>query len=89
MDTVSRGGVQQDVFPMPVAQAHDVAHHGPHSGGSGEGQTGSVPGGRLRESGQEPAVQHRRVMGQQLVQQLTPALSLQLKGDLEGKLGHI
>ena len=73
---------------MPVAQAHNVAHHGPDSRGSGEGQAGSVPGGRLRKSGQEPAVQHRGVVGQQLVQQLTPALSLQLNSGLNGKLGH-
>ena len=67
MDTVPRGGIQQDIFPMPIAQAHDVAHHGPHSSGSGEGQAGSVPGGRLRESGQEPAMQHGWVTSQHLI----------------------
>ena len=79
MYTVAGGGIQQDIFSMPVPQPHNVAHHGPHRGASGEDQAGSVPGGGLRESGQEPAVQHGGVQPQHLVQQLAPALALQEK----------
>lgn len=77
MHTVAGGCIQQDVFSMPVPQPQYVAHHGPHRRASGEDQAGAVPGGGLRESGQEPAVQHGGVQPQHLVQQLASALALQ------------
>ena len=46
MDSVARGGVQGDVFSVPVAQADQVAHHRHDSCGPGEGQACHQP--RLR-----------------------------------------
>lgn len=40
---------------MPVAQAHNVAHHAPHRRGAGVGQPRVEPSGGLPPLAQEPA----------------------------------
>lgn len=44
----------QDVLSMPVAQAHNVAHHAPHRCGAGVGQPRVEPSGGFPPLAQEP-----------------------------------
>lgn len=49
--------LEEDVFAVAVAEAEDVADHGHDGGGVGEVLAGLVPGGRLGEGLEEPAVE--------------------------------
>ena len=82
LDHIPTGGIHQDVLAVSVAQAGDMAHHGPHGRGACPGQARRQPRSRLREAGQEPAVEARRERRQQLLHQ--PRLALIL-GHADGK----
>lgn len=43
VNTFPGEGVEEDVFPMPVSQTQDVAHHGHHSGRSAVRRATAVP----------------------------------------------
>lgn len=43
MDTVSSGGVKEDVLSMTVPQTKDVTHHGHNGSSVGIGQSAGVP----------------------------------------------
>ncbi len=61
---------------MAVAEAADVADHGPDRGGAREGEARGMPRRRLRPLAREPAVQARRQERQHLVQPVRPPLAL-------------
>mmetsp|Transcript_26039 Transcript_26039/g.72926 ORF Transcript_26039/g.72926 Transcript_26039/m.72926 type:complete len:222 (-) Transcript_26039:631-1296(-) len=75
---VPAGSIQQQVLPVPVPEAQDVAHHGPRGGAAAEFQTGLEPRRGLLELLQEPAVQQGRHLLQELQEPLGVLLAVEL-----------
>ncbi len=75
LHTVSRRGIQQDVFAMAVPKSNNMSHHGPHCGCACESQTSIVPLDRLTEFVKKPYVHDWRKHLQHILHQIRHLLS--------------